>query len=63
MVYDEEKKGWTLRKNKKKASSIPPIIEANNKDAYEDVFRKREISEELKRSKVKLSLMKKNIKK
>lgn len=63
MIWDEQKKDWMLRRNKKKALIIPPIIEATRSDAYEDVFRKREMQAELDKSKLKLSKMKKHVKK
>jgi hypothetical protein len=50
MIWSDEKKGWMLRRNKRKTLEIPPIIEATDKDAYEDVFRKREMQVELKKS-------------
>lgn len=43
MVWSDEKKGWELRRNKKRAPDIPPVIVATKDDAYEDVFRKREM--------------------
>lgn len=59
MVWDENKKGWMLRKLKKRDLALPPIIEATKADAYEvityfnfkDVFRKKEIEHELKKNK------------
>lgn len=35
MVWDENKKGWMLRKLKKRDLALPPIIEATKADAYE----------------------------
>jgi hypothetical protein len=43
MIWSDDSKGWILRRDKRKVKAIPPIIEATNKDAYEDVFKKREI--------------------
>lgn len=43
MIWSDEKKGWILRRDKRKKLNVPPIIEATDKDAYEDVFRKREM--------------------
>jgi hypothetical protein len=63
MIWSDEKKGWMLRRNKRKTLVIPPVIEATKKDAYEDVFRKREIQAELDKSKLKLRKMQKTVKK
>ncbi|CAK93375.1 unnamed protein product (macronuclear) [Paramecium tetraurelia] len=60
MVWDENKKDWALRKLKKRDSIIPPIIEATKSDAYEDVFRKKEIEHELKKSKKQLRSVQKD---
>lgn len=40
MVWDENKKGWMLRKLKKRDSALPPIIEATKSDAYEVIINK-----------------------
>lgn len=61
MIWSDEKKGWELRRNKKRAPDIPPIIVATKEDAYEDVFRKREMQNELQKTKHKLKKMKNNI--
>ena len=37
MIWDEQTKGWILRRDKKKQLLIPPIIEATKADAYEVV--------------------------
>lgn len=59
MIWSDEKKGWILRRDKRKKLNVPPIIEATDKDAYEDVFRKREMQVELEKSQVKLKKFKK----
>ncbi|KAM3131390.1 hypothetical protein pb186bvf_016462 [Paramecium bursaria] len=60
MIWDETEKKWILRRHKKRVSTIPPIIEATKQDAYEDVFRKKEIEQEIKKAQKQIRTQKKD---